>query len=109
MNKSELIDMITEHGQMTKKKAELVVNVVFDSMAQALINNDRIEIRGFGSFVNKDYKSYQGRNPRTGDAIEVTPKRLPFFKVGKELREIVDGKKTAPVMEFKTQPPTIES
>ena len=90
MNKSKLIETISEKANITKKKAELVVNIIFDSMTQALVGNDRIEIRGFGSFVNKEYRSYQGRNPRTGDAIKVLPKRLPFFKVGKELKERVD-------------------
>lgn len=94
MNKSQLIEQISEKANITKKKAETVVNIVFDSMVQALLSNDRIEIRGFGSFVNKEYKSYQGRNPRTGAAISVTPKRLPFFKVGKELKELVDQKKS---------------
>lgn len=90
MNKSKLIETISEKANITKKKAELVVNIIFDSMSQALVGNDRIEIRGFGSFVNKEYRSYQGRNPRTGDSIKVLPKRLPFFKVGKELKERVD-------------------
>ncbi len=93
MNKSQLIEKISEKANITKKKAETVVNIVFDSMAQALVSNDRIEIRGFGSFVNKEYGGYQGRNPRTGDTISVTPKKLPFFKVGKELKEIVDKEK----------------
>lgn len=90
MNKSQLIEKISEKANITKKKAETVVNTVFDSMVKALLENDRIEIRGFGSFVNKQYKSYQGRNPRTGETISVTPKRLPFFKVGKELKELVN-------------------
>ncbi|MEK7790758.1 MAG: HU family DNA-binding protein [Deltaproteobacteria bacterium] len=92
MNKSQLIEKISEKANITKKKAETVVNTVFDSMVKSLLENDRIEIRGFGSFVNKQYKSYQGRNPRTGETISVTPKRLPFFKVGKELKELVDKK-----------------
>lgn len=92
MNKSQLIEKISEKANITKKKAETVVNIVFDSMAQALVSNDRIEIRGFGSFVNKEYEGYQGRNPRTGETISVTPKKLPFFKVGKELKELVDKK-----------------
>jgi len=92
MNKSQLIEKISQKANITKKKAETVVNIVFDSMTKALINNARIEIRGFGSFVNKEYGSYQGRNPRTGETINVSPKRLPFFKVGKELKEVVDKK-----------------
>jgi len=90
MNKSQLIEKISEKANITKKKAETVVNIVFDSMTKALAGNDRIEIRGFGSFVNKEYGSYQGRNPRTGETINVSPKRLPFFKVGKELKDAVN-------------------
>ena len=60
-------------------------------MSQALIDNDRIEIRGFGSFMVKDYRAYMGRNPKTGEIIKVNEKKLPFFKVGKELRERVDS------------------
>jgi integration host factor subunit beta len=68
-------------------KAETVVNTIFDSMIEALMRDDRIEIRGFGSFVNRLYDAYQGRNPRTGEVINVEQKKLPFFKVGKELKE----------------------
>jgi len=91
MNKSELVEALSVRENLTYKKAEQIVNLVFDSMADALIENDRIEIRGFGSFMVKDYKSYMGRNPKTGEVIEVKPKKLPFFKVGKELRERVNG------------------
>jgi integration host factor subunit beta len=91
MNKSELIEQLAARANVTKKKAELVVNLAFSSMADALSRGDRIEIRGFGSFVNKRYGAYSGRNPRTGEVIEVPEKSLPFFKVGKELRERVDG------------------
>jgi integration host factor subunit beta len=91
MNKSELVEALSERENLTYKKAEQIVNLVFDSMADALIENDRIEIRGFGSFMVKDYKAYMGRNPKTGEVIEVKPKKLPFFKVGKELRERVNG------------------
>lgn len=90
MNKSELIEIIAEKNKVPKKRAEEAVNLVFDSMAQALVRGDRIEIRGFGSFVNRKYEAYTGRNPRTGESIKVSPKRLPFFKVGKELKERVD-------------------
>ncbi len=91
MNKSELVEALSNRENLTYKKAEQIVNIVFDSMAEALIENDRIEIRGFGSFMVKDYKAYMGRNPKTGEVIEVKPKKLPFFKVGKELRERVNG------------------
>jgi integration host factor subunit beta len=95
MNKSELIEVIAEKSKIPKKRAEEAVNLVFDSMSQALVRGDRIEIRGFGSFVNRQYESYTGRNPRTGQSIKVAPKKLPFFKVGKELKERVDGQEEA--------------
>lgn len=91
MNKSELIELIAAEKGLTYKKAEEVVNIIFDAMSDAMVNEERIEIRGFGSFVVKDYKAYTGRNPKTGEPIEVNPKKLPFFKVGKELKERVDG------------------
>jgi len=90
MNKSELVERLAERAKITKKRAEQVVNLVFDQMAQALRNGERIEIRGFGSFTSKSYDAYTGRNPRTGETIHVPAKRLPFFKVGKELKERVD-------------------
>lgn len=91
MNKSELVEFITEKLGQPKKKIESVVNLVFDMMTESLVTDGRIEIRGFGSFMTKEYESYTGRNPRTGQSIEVKPKRLPAFKVGKELRERVNG------------------
>lgn len=90
MNKSELVEALANENGLTYKKAEEIVNLIFDSMADTLSDGGRIEIRGFGSFVVKDYKSYMGRNPKTGEVIKVRPKRLPFFKVGKELRERVN-------------------
>jgi integration host factor subunit beta len=69
-----------------------VVNVVFDSMSDSLAKGDRVEIRGFGSFKVKSYNSYQGRNPKTGEIIQVKEKKLPYFKVGKEMKERVDSK-----------------
>ncbi len=91
MNKSDLVESLAGKKNLTYKKAEEIVNLIFDSMTQALVDEDRIEIRGFGSFVVKHYEGYQGRNPKSGEVIEVQPKKLPFFKVGKELREKVDG------------------
>lgn len=92
MNKSELIEMVAQKSKITKKKAEDVVDLVFSSMIDAMTRGDRIEIRGLGSFVIRNYGAYTGRNPRTGESIQVKPKKLPFFKVGKELKERVDGK-----------------
>lgn len=91
MNKSELIEALAEKKEFSFKKSEEIINTIFDSMASALECGERIEIRGFGSFVVKDYKPYTGRNPKTGEPISVRPKRLPFFKVGKELKEKVDS------------------
>lgn len=91
MNKSELIERVADKSKITKKKAEDVINLIFDSMTDAMVKGERIEIRGLGSFVVKDYGSYTGRNPRTGESIRVSPKKLPFFKVGKELKDRVDG------------------
>lgn len=90
MNKSDLIDYIAQKTNLPRKRAEAVVNTIFDTMSETLVQGGRIEIRGFGSFVSKFYEEYQGRNPRTGEPIHVAPKRLPFFKVGKELREMVN-------------------
>lgn len=90
MNKSELIEKVAERVNLPRKKAEEVVDLIFDSMSQTLIKGDRVEIRGLGSFTVKEYGAYQGRNPRTGESIQVKPKRLPFFKSGKELKKRVD-------------------
>ena len=90
MNKSQLIEALAKEEGMTIKRAEMVINTVFESIEQALVADDRVEIRGLGSFKVKHYQGYVGRNPKTGDAIRVHTKRLPFFKVGKELKERVD-------------------
>lgn len=90
MTKADLINLIAEKAHLQHKQSEIVVNMVFDMMSDALKKDDRIEIRGFGSFVNRNYESYEGRNPKTGQMVQVPPKRVPFFKVGKELKEMVD-------------------
>ena len=87
MNKSDLVEELANRANITLKKAEEIVNTVFRSMRETLEKGGRIEIRGFGSFMNKSYKSYTGRNPKTKERIFVPPKRLPFFKVGKELKK----------------------
>ena len=91
MNKSQLIERIAKEEGITIKNAANVVNVVFDSMADSLAKGDRVEIRGFGSFKVKGYNSYQGRNPKTGEIIQVREKKLPYFKVGKEMKDRVDS------------------
>lgn len=90
MTKADLVNQISEKAKLQHRQAEIIVNLVFDMMAEALKKDDRIEIRGFGSFVNRSYESYQGRNPKTGAVVQVQPKKVPFFKVGKELKELVD-------------------
>ena len=94
MTKSDLIDHLCEAEKMPKGRAELLVNAIFDCMEASLRRGERIEIRGFGSFEIRNYRSYEGRNPRTGSAVSVKPKRLPFFKVGKELKERVNAAAT---------------
>lgn len=89
MNKSELIELLAIKKDVSNKRAEEIVNIIFNSMADAMVVGERIEIRGLGSFVIKEYGSYTGRNPKTGEQITVKPKKLPFFKVGKELKERV--------------------
>jgi integration host factor subunit beta len=90
MNKSKLIENLAQAVDLPSRKAEEVVNTVFGDMEKALIKDERVEIRGLGSFKVKEYDGYKGRNPKTGEVIDVTPKKLPFFKVGKELKERVD-------------------
>ena len=93
MNKSGLIESLSKKLNLTEKKAIDVVNLVFKGFTNELKKGGRIEIRGFGSFVVKKYGAYMGRNPKTGTKIKVEPKKLPFFKVGKELKDRVDRKK----------------
>lgn len=93
MTKADLIAAIEKQAGISHKQAESVVNICFDSMIKSLFNDERIEIRGFGSFANRNYKAYEGRNPKTGKIVKVAPKKVPFFKVGKELREMVDAGK----------------
>ncbi len=90
MNKSDLMIALKEKDNLSRQEAERIVNVFFSSIEDSLCNGGRVEIRGFGSFTVNSYKSYYGRNPKTGDQILVPAKRLPFFKVGKELKDLVD-------------------
>lgn len=91
MNKSGLVDALQREVGISKAKAEAIVNIFFDAMSDALVRGDRVEIRGFCSFFVKEYKGYMGRNPKTGAAVEIPPKKLPFFKCGKELKERIDN------------------
>ncbi len=90
MNKSGLIEALSKDADLPLGKAEEVVKVFFDEMADALVSGDRVEVRGLCSMFVKKYEGYTGRNPKTGKLTEVKPKRLPFFKCGKELKERVD-------------------
>ena len=90
MNKLQLIQTLKTETGITKNEAAAVVHLFFDEMANALANGDRAEIRGLCSFYVKKYKSYTGRNPKTGEQVKIKPKKLPFFKCGKKLRERVD-------------------
>ena len=91
MNKSELIDAMSQDLNLTLHEASSITNTIMSAMTNALANGDSIEIRGFGSFVVKKYNTYYGRNPKSGEKIKVPPKKLPFFKVGKELKERVNS------------------
>lgn len=91
MNKSDLIETLAKETDLPLRKSEEIVNLVFDTMAAALNDGDRIEIRGFGSFMVKTYEGYTGRNPKTGSEIAVREKKLPFFKTGKELKEKINA------------------
>ena len=90
MNKSDLIEALSKDVGLPKGKAEEVAKTVFNTMANTLAKGDRVEIRGFGSFKIKNYDGYTGHNPKTGEPIKVKPKKLPFFKCSRELKERVD-------------------
>ena len=90
MNKSDLVKVLSKESNLPWRKAEEIVDKVFDTMTKALLLGDRIEIRGFGSFQIREYEGYAGRNPKTGEETAVEPKKLPFFKVGKDFRERVN-------------------
>jgi integration host factor subunit beta len=90
MTKAELVEQVARDTLLTKKHAELVVNTVFDSIVQSLKDGDKIELRGFGSFRIRRRGARLGRNPKTGDHVEVPPKRIPYFKPGKDLKELLN-------------------
>jgi len=90
MNKLEIISTLKNEANISKSEAARVVQILFDNMAEAMAQGERVEIRGLCSFFVKEYKSYTGRNPKTGERVTIEPKKLPFFKSGKELKERVD-------------------
>jgi len=91
MNKSDLIDALSTKENLTEKNAYEIINLVFDGFTHSLMEGERIEIRGFGSFTVREYGAYTGRNPRSGKKVRVAEKRLPFFKLGRELKARVNG------------------
>lgn len=91
MNKSTLINVLAEKTDLSKRNSEQFVNLMVDAMISAMTQEDRIERRGFGSFVIRHYGAYEGRNPKTGQTIKIEDKRLPFFKAGKDLLQRING------------------
>lgn len=85
-----MIKALAEQNNLQTDEATRIVNIFFQTIKDALIRGDRVEIRGFGSFKIKDYQGYNGRNPRTGQSVQVQPKRLPFFRPGKELKDFLN-------------------
>jgi integration host factor subunit beta len=95
MTKADLIDEISRLAELTRKDSEVVVETIFDSIVRSLRAGDKIEIRGFGSFRTRQRKPRIGRNPKTGDRVEVPAKKIPFFKPSKELKDLVNGQTSA--------------
>ena len=93
MNKSELIEALSKELKFPIKTTQNILDTILDTIVEKLVAGENVEIRGFGSFSVRHYDSYIGRKPKTGEKIEVKPKKLPFFKVGKELRESVDAER----------------
>lgn len=91
MTKADLVDEVVKLSALSKRNAEIVVNTLFQSIILALQKDDKIELRGFGSFRVRRRRSRQGRNPKTGDRVEVPSKRIPYFKPGKELKDVING------------------
>ena len=91
MNKLDLIQVLKDSNHLSRSEAERIVALFFDKISAALEKRDRVEIRGLCSFSVKKYKAYTGRNPKTGEKVKIKPKKLPFFKAGKELKERVNG------------------
>lgn len=90
MTKAELVEEVSRVSELTKKHSEVIVDTVFQSIIDAMHNDEKIELRGFGSFRIRQRRSRQGRNPKTGDRVEVPAKKIPYFKPGKELKELIN-------------------
>lgn len=93
MTKNQLIQRVADRAKLTKKETELVISIVFASISEALKNGDKVELRGFGSFRTRSRGSREGRNPKTGTSVKIPEKKIPFFKAGKDLKDLVNGDK----------------
>ncbi|MBP8626236.1 MAG: integration host factor subunit beta [Syntrophorhabdaceae bacterium] len=89
MNKLDIINKLASDLGLNQKVAKIAVDTIIDSIKKAIIEGERVEIRGFGSFTVRSYKGYKGRNPKSGEVVDVSPKKLPYFKVGKELKDMI--------------------
>lgn len=89
MNKMDIINKLASDINVNQKIAKIAVDTIIDSIKKAITKDERVEIRGFGSFTLREYKAYRGRNPKSGETVDVEPKKLPYFKVGKELKEMI--------------------
>ena len=96
MTKADLIDEVSRAVEMTRKDSELIVETIFENIVGALRASDKIEIRGFGSFRTRQRKARVGRNPKTGARVEVPPKKVPYFKPSKDLKDLINGSKSEP-------------
>jgi integration host factor subunit beta len=98
MTKADLIEEVSRVVELTRKESEVIVEALFDSIVRSLRTGDKIEIRGFGSFRTRERLARIGRNPKTGDRVEVPAKRIPYFKPSKELKDLVNGEAAASVV-----------
>lgn len=89
MNKMDIINKLGEELKLNQKVAKIAVDTIIDTIKKAIVDGERVEIRGFGSFSLRNYKAYTGRNPKSGEVVHVEPKKLPYFKVGKELKDMI--------------------
>jgi integration host factor subunit beta len=108
MTKADLVEEVTQLGDLTRRDGEVIVDTIFDSVIQALRTGDKIEIRGFGSFRIRQRKPRIGRNPKTGAKVEVPAKRVPYFKPSKELRDLVNPKEAADAEASKPPEPPVD-
>ena len=107
MTKADLIDEVSRVAELTRKDSEIIVESVFDSVVRSLRAGDKIEIRGFGSFRTRQRRARVGRNPKTGDRVEVPPKKIPFFKPSKELKDLVNSGPATPAAPQDTPAPAV--